>query len=173
MSRPRARARRRGLGTGPRSTRRAHQRAWNPRLPRPILGLLHLEPGESPPADVERGFVLRHQALVSSALHFRPRLQATPCEPSSGQEEALTLHEALQHLAAGMERLRAEILTSDLEHIEDHVDGRRGERFAGPMPEPLESGDEVLIEHRHLAVEDQRGLRREAIALASSPNLRA
>ena len=74
-------------------------------------------------------------------------------------QQALTLHEALQHLAAGMERLRAEIPTPGLERIKGHVDGWRGKRVAGPVPEPLESGDELLIEHRHLAVEDQRGLR--------------
>src|SRR5262249_24442555 len=44
-----------------------------------------------------------------------------------------------------------------LERIEGHVDGRGGVGFTRSMPEPLESGDEVLIEHRHFAIQDQSG----------------
>ena len=49
-----------------------------------------------------------------------------------------------------------------LEDIEHHVDGRCGEGFTSPMPEPLESGDEVLIEDRYLTVEDECGLGKRA-----------
>ena len=44
-----------------------------------------------------------------------------------------------------------------LEDIEHHTHGRGGERFTRPMPEPLESGDEVFIEDRYLTVEGQGG----------------
>jgi NAD(P)-dependent dehydrogenase (short-subunit alcohol dehydrogenase family) len=36
----------------------------------PIVRLLHLEPGERSPAEIEGGFILRHEPLASSLLHL-------------------------------------------------------------------------------------------------------
>jgi hypothetical protein len=57
-----------------------------------------------------------------------------------------------------VKRLIAEILTSDLENIEHDVDGRGGEGFTSPMPEPLESGDELFIEDCYFSIQSQSGL---------------
>jgi hypothetical protein len=46
--------------------------------------------------------------------------------------------------------------------VEGHEQRRRGHARGLAVPEPLEAGDELVVEEAHLAVQDQRGRRQAA-----------
>src|SRR5262245_27606907 len=45
---------------------------------------------------------------------------------------------------------------------QSHVDGRCGQGFTSPMPEPFKPGDQVFIEDGYLTIENQSGFRESA-----------
>src|SRR5262249_5984370 len=112
---------------------------------------------------------MAHGLHASAPLYLAPRLHAIPFEPTRWEEHPLPVYEALKHFPTSRKRLAAEIATSDAEHVKGHVDGRcaLGRRVLRACA--LESGHKLVIEDRHLGIEDQRLSGKAAIAFASSP----
>src|SRR5437660_12765799 len=70
-----------------------------PALALPVVRLLNLEPLQTAPADVERGRVLSHQALVPALEHLLPSLEPIVRQPARRQDHVLPLEYVLEPVA--------------------------------------------------------------------------
>jgi hypothetical protein len=107
------------------------------------------------PPRVDRFDILRDEALVSAFLHDRPGGEPVIRQAPRGVDHAGAVHLSLEHGATPMQRQAAQVETVAVQAVEGHEDGRRA-RLVGGSIEQVELAHEVLVEHAHLAIENQR-----------------